>query len=41
MLRLTHEHANDRYGPIATADWWADQGPNPLVIGAGKRPEAH
>ena len=35
VLRLTREHVTDRYGQIATADWWADSGPNPLVIDAG------
>jgi arsenite methyltransferase len=35
VLRLTREHVTERYGPIATAEWWADYGTEPLVIDAG------
>jgi arsenite methyltransferase len=35
VLRLTRDHVTDRYGSIATADWWAEHGPNPVVIDAG------
>jgi arsenite methyltransferase len=35
VLRLTRDYLNERYGPIATAPWWEEYGPEPLVIDAG------
>jgi arsenite methyltransferase len=35
VLRLTGDYLNERYGPIARAQWWSDYGTEPLVIDAG------